>query len=94
MSSAFALSEMLDRNRIDIALLTEHKLLLKMLGLYLHTLIIIHKSCKMLSILNKLNLQKNLQTTVTNNVFMKKVKTQQQQQNKKSYLKTLAGAGN
>ena len=65
-----------------------------MLGLYLHTLIIIHKSCKMLSILNKLNLQKNLQTTVTNNVFMKKVKTQQQQQNKKSYLKTLAGAGN
>jgi len=27
MSSAFALSEMLDRNRIDIALLTEHKLL-------------------------------------------------------------------
>jgi len=29
---------------------------LKMLGLYLYTLIIGHKSCKMLSILNKLTL--------------------------------------
>jgi len=29
MSSAFALSEMLDRNHIDIALLTEHTLLLR-----------------------------------------------------------------
>ena len=43
-----------------------------MLGLYLHTLIIRHKSCKMLSILNKLILQKNLQSIVTNNVFMYK----------------------
>ena len=56
---------------------------LKMLGLYLYTLIISHKSCKMLSILNKLILQKNLQNIVTNNVFMdKKVKTQQQQNKK------------
>jgi len=48
----------------------------------------------MLSILNKLTLPKDLQNIVTNNVFMdKKVKTQQQQ-NKKSNLKTLAGAGN
>ena len=48
----------------------------------------------MLSILNILILQKNLQNIVTNNVFKKqKVKTQQQQ-NKKLNLKTLAGAGN
>jgi len=43
-----------------------------MLGLYLYTLIISHKSCKMLSILNKLTLQKYLQNIVTNNVFMDK----------------------
>ena len=48
---------------------------LKMLGLYLYTLIIGHKSCNMLSILNKLTLQKKLQTFVINNVFLnKKVK--------------------
>ena len=45
---------------------------LKMLGLYLHIFIISHKSSKMLSILNKLILQKNLQNIVTNNVFMDK----------------------
>jgi len=56
--------------------------------MYLYTLIISHKSCKMLSILNKLILQKDLQNSVTN-----KVKTQQQQ-NKKWNIKTLAGAGN
>jgi len=67
---------------------------LKMLGLYLHTLIISHKSCKMLSILNKLILQKNLQNIVTNNVFKKQKGKTQQQQNKKSNLKTLARAGN
>jgi len=50
-----------------------------MLGLYLYSLIICHKSCNMLSILNKLALQQNLQKFVTNNVFLdKKVKTQQQ----------------
>jgi len=43
-------------------------LCLKMLGLYLYTLIIGHKSCNMLSILNELTLQKELQTFVTNNV--------------------------
>jgi len=49
-----------------------------MLGLYLYTLIIGHKSCNMLSILNKLILQKKLQNFVTTNVFgTKKVKTQQ-----------------
>jgi len=54
-----------------------------MLGLYLYTLIISHKSCNMLSILNKLTLWKELQTFVTNNVFLdKKVKTQQQQNKK------------
>jgi len=64
-----------------------------MLGLYLYTLIISHKSSNMLRILNKLTLFKKLQTFVTNNVFLdKKVKTQQQQ-NKKSNIKTLARAG-
>jgi len=48
--------------------------------MYLNTLIIPHKSCNMLSILNVLTLQKKLQNFVTNNVFMdKKVNTQQQQ---------------
>jgi len=65
-----------------------------MLGLYLYTLIIGHKSCNLLKMLNKLTLNKELQTLVTNSVFLdKKVKTQPQQ-NKKSYIKTLAGAGN
>ena len=62
------------------------------LGLYLYTLIISHKSSNMLRLLNKLVLYKELQTSVTNNVFFdKKVKTQQQQ-NKKSNIKTLDGA--
>jgi len=47
----------------------------------------------MFNILNKLTLQQELQTFVRNNVFFgQKVKTQQQQ-NKKSNIKTLAGAG-
>ena len=51
-----------------------------MLGLYLYTLIIGHKSCNMLSILNKLTLQKQLKTFAINNVLLKKkVKTQHQQ---------------
>ena len=51
-----------------------------MLGRYLYTLIIGHKSCNMLSMLNKLTLKKELQTLVTNNVFLdKKVKTQPKQ---------------
>ena len=47
-------------------------------------------------ILNKLILQKKMQNFVTNNMFWdKKVKTQQQQQqNLKSKIKTLAGAEN
>jgi len=64
-----------------------------MLGQYLYTLIIGHKSCYMLSILNKLTLQKELQTFVTNNVFLDKQVKTKQQQNKKSNIKTLAGAG-
>ena len=45
--------------------------------------------------LNKLTLQIDLQNVVANNVFMdKKVKTQQQQQNRKSNIKTAAGTGN
>jgi len=47
---------------------------LKMLGLYLYTLIIRHKSSNMLRILNKLTLYKALQTFVTNNVFWTKSK--------------------
>jgi len=67
---------------------------LKMLGLYLYTLRISHKSANMLGILNKLTLQKEWQHFVTNNVFFdRKLKTQQQQ-NKKSNIKTSAGAGN
>jgi len=47
-----------------------------------------------LRILNKLTLQKKLLNFVTNNVFLdKKVKTEQQQ-NKKSNMKTHAGGGN
>jgi len=64
-----------------------------MLGLYLYTLIISHTSSNRLRILNKLTLYKELQTFVTDNVFLDtKVKTQQQQ-NKKSNIKTLAGDG-
>jgi len=52
---------------------------LKMLGLYLYTLTISHKSSNMLRILNKLTLYKELQTLETNNGFLdKKLKTQQQ----------------
>jgi len=66
---------------------------LKMLGLYLYTLIIGHKSCNILSIQNKLKMQKELQTFVTNNVFFfdKKVTTQQSQN--VINTKTFAGAG-
>jgi len=46
----------------------------------------------MLSILNKLTLQKKLHTFVTNNVYMDK-KGKTQQQNNKSNIETLAGAG-
>ena len=43
--------------------------------MYFYTLIIGHKSCNMLSILNKLTLQKKLQKNATNNMFWdKKVK--------------------
>jgi len=67
---------------------------LKMLGLYPYSLIIGHKSCNVLIMLNKLPLQRELQNVVTNNVFFgQKVKTQPQQ-NKKSNIKTLAGDGN
>jgi len=54
-----------------IIMLTQ--LCLKMLGLYLYNLIISHKSCKMLSILNKLILPKDLQNIVTNSVFKDKI---------------------
>jgi len=61
---------------------------------YLYTFIIGHQFCNMLSILHKLKFQKELQNFVTNNVFFwQKVKTQQQQ-NKKSNIKTLATAKN
>jgi len=64
-----------------------------MLGLYLYTPIIGNKSCNTLSILNKLTLQKELETSVRNNVFLdKKVKTTTTKQ-KKSNIQTLAGDG-
>jgi len=43
-----------------------------MLGLYLYTPTIGHKSCNMLSILNKLTLKKEMQTFVSNDVFLDK----------------------
>jgi len=62
---------------------------LKMLGLYLYTLIIGHKLSNMLCLLNKLPLQNELQNCVKSNVFWtKKVKTLQQQ-NKNSNIKSL-----
>jgi len=61
-------------NFLEIIKQTSHSALLKMLGLYLYTLIIGHKSCNMLSIQNKLILQKKLQYCVTNNVFGHKIK--------------------
>ena len=48
------------------------KSILKMLGLYLYSLIIGHKSCNVLSMLNKLSLQRELQNVVTKYVFMDK----------------------
>ena len=47
----------------------------------------------MLSLLNQLTLQKNLQNFVTNNVFLTKLVKSQQQQNKKSNIKTLLEPG-
>ena len=41
----------------------------KMQGMYLYTLMIGHKSCNMLSILNALTLQKKLQNCMTSNVL-------------------------
>jgi len=55
----------------------------------LYSLIIGHKSCNMLSTLNRLTLQKKMQRFVTKQcVLDKKEKT------KKSNIKTLAKAGN
>jgi len=56
---------------------------LKMLGLYLFTLVICHESFNMLSILYKLLLQKKFQTLATNYVFWDK-KVKKQKQNKKN----------
>jgi len=58
-----------------------------MLGLYLYTLIISHKSSNMLRILNKLTLYQELQAFVTNNLYLDKKVKSQQQQNKKSNIK-------
>ena len=67
-------------------------LTLKMLGLYLYTLIIGHKSFNMLSILNKLTLQKKYQKFMANNVFLdKKVKTTTTKQQNET-LKPLSDA--
>jgi len=65
--------------------------ILKMLGLYLHTLTTDHISCTSLSILNKLTLQRKLQNFVTNKFLDRKAK---EQQNTKSNKKILAIDGN
>ena len=65
-----------------------------MLGLYLYTLTFSHKTSNMLRILNKLTLYKELQTFVTNNVFLdKKSKNITTTTKQKNQTKTLAGAG-
>ena len=67
-------------------------LLLKKLGLQFYTLIIVHKCCIVLSILNKSALQMKLQNFVTHYVFLNNiVNSQQQQQLKKQTLKPLRG---
>jgi len=57
---------------MPFCIFTKFDFKLKMLGLYLYTFIIGHKSCNVLSTLNKLSLQKELQNCVTNNVFLDK----------------------
>ena len=67
-----------------------------MLGRYLDALTIGHKSCNMLSTLNKLTMQKELQSFVTNNVFWTQsttTTTTTTKNNKESNIKTLVGAG-
>jgi len=66
----------------------------KMLGLYLYTLIIGHKSCNRLSILNKLTFQEKLQNVRTNNVFRQKSKNTTTSTKQKIKPKTLAETGN
>jgi len=67
---------------------------LKLLDLFLDTIIIGHKLCYMLSILNELTLQKEIHNFVTDNVFRtKKAKPQQQQQNIKLNIKIIARTG-
>jgi len=57
--------------------------MLKMLGLYIDTLLIGHKCCRILSKINELTLQMELQYVMRNNVIkIKKVKTKQQQKEK------------
>jgi len=53
---------------IDV-ILQVHQQRLNMLGLYLDTLIIDNKFCNMLSILNELTLEKDLQNFVTMTVL-------------------------
>jgi len=62
-----------------------------MLEVYLYTLIIGHKSRNMLSILNKLTVQKDLQNCVKTMCFLTKIKTTATQKIKHI---TIAGAGN
>jgi len=65
-----------------------------MLGLYLYTHIIGQKSCNILSILNKLALQKRNANFVTSNLFLDNKKIHINNKTKQNNIKTLAGAGN
>ena len=67
--------------------------LLKMLGLYLYTLIISHKSCNLLSILNKLTVQKNAKVCDTSCVFGQKTNKNTTTKQKNQTLKPLPEPG-
>ena len=79
---------MLSKNDFGIKLTSPTEWRLKMLGLYLYTLIISHKSCNMLSILNTLTFLQVLQHFVTNtfcNVFWTRSINATKNKNKKKH---------
>ena len=74
--------------QLRVFVLQDQSAYLKMLGMYLYTLIIGFKYCNILSILNKLTLQKELHNVVTMCFWTKSKDTT----TKKSNNKNLPGA--